>query len=174
MTEHHSVKQADALPSEPQGKPDWTSDNSKIPLLCQVVESFSLNHLELVDWPMIQWNQWFQSFAFILITRSIHIKLWNSRTSGNNCGWKPSRSWPSVAVQWLRVCICSVAGMGLIPGWGTRIPPDKEPKKKMWSVLSELHCEKAQGATGEEELRGWVRTSMGVTLKHFCFLSVFA
>ena len=28
----------------------------------------------------------------------------------------------SLAVQWLRCCTSSVADVGLIPGWGTKIP----------------------------------------------------
>ena len=51
---------------------------------------------------------------------------------------------------------------GFDPWLGNKDPTwQRAKKKKNWSVLSELHCEKAQRATGEEELRGWVWTSMG-------------
>ena len=33
-------------------------------------------------------------------------------------------------VQWLRLCISSAGGVGLIPGQGTKIPDAKWPKKK--------------------------------------------
>ena len=28
----------------------------------------------------------------------------------------------SLAVQWLRLCVCTAGGAGSIPGWGTKIP----------------------------------------------------
>ena len=32
----------------------------------------------------------------------------------------------SLVVQWLRLCPSNAGGMGLIPGWGTRIPLREE------------------------------------------------
>ena len=35
---------------------------------------------------------------------------------------KTERRGASLAVQWLRLCISTAGGTGLIPDWGTRIP----------------------------------------------------
>ena len=36
--------------------------------------------------------------------------------------------WTSLVVQWLRLHASSARGMGLIPGWGTKIPHAMWPK----------------------------------------------
>ena len=36
----------------------------------------------------------------------------------------------SLAVRWLRLPVSTAAGMGLIPGWGTKVPHAARPKKK--------------------------------------------
>ena len=35
----------------------------------------------------------------------------------------------SLAVQWLRLCASTAGGMGLISGWGTKVPHAVQPKQ---------------------------------------------
>ena len=53
----------------------------------------------------------------------------------------------SLVVQWLRLHISNAGAVGLIPGWGTNIPPasqHKQKKKKKKSFkeiqLKNAHC----------------------------------
>ena len=37
---------------------------------------------------------------------------------------------PSLVAQWFRLWSSTTGGTGLTPGWGTKIPPQKNEKKK--------------------------------------------
>ena len=41
---------------------------------------------------------------------------------------KSARTWNSLALQWLRLCTSNAGGVGLIPGWGAKIPRALQPK----------------------------------------------
>ena len=43
---------------------------------------------------------------------------------------KSTHQGTSLVVQWFRLCAPAPAGMGLIPGWGTKTPHDTEQGQK--------------------------------------------
>ena len=42
---------------------------------------------------------------------------------------------PSLVAQWFRLWSSTTGGTGLTPGWGTKIPPQKNEKKKKRKAL---------------------------------------
>ena len=44
-------------------------------------------------------------------------------------------NWASLVVQWLRIRLPMLAGVGSIPGWGAKIPHAAQPKKCFSKVI---------------------------------------
>ena len=60
--------------------------------------------------------------------------------------YKVAKYGASLAVQWLiRLCISNAGGMGLIPGWGTKIPHAAQHVQKV-KIKSQTHTNKGRMA----------------------------
>ena len=44
----------------------------------------------------------------------------------------------ALATQWLRLCASNAEGLGLIPGWGTKIPYAEQHDQKKVSVEGKI------------------------------------
>ena len=49
----------------------------------------------------------------------------------------------SLVVQWLRLHISNAGAVGLIPGWGTNIPPASQHKQKKKKSYKEIQLKNA-------------------------------
>ena len=72
--------------------------------------------------------------TLIWLTPDSFLKQWRPKGSGmtySKCQKKKKKiCQTSLAVQGLRLCTSNTGGVGLIPGWGTKIPHSSQKKKK--------------------------------------------
>ena len=57
-------------------------------------------------------------------------------------------SWEFLAVHWLRLCAFTVEALGLIPGWGTRVPQVCSQKQNKTNKKRKPHMNHNSLTTG--------------------------
>ena len=76
-----------------------------------------MTHLEVLEvrWLELKFPKFLNELTFLQVTLS------------HGTEWKMYEIGASLAVQWVRHHASTTEGMGLIPGWGTKIPHATQP-----------------------------------------------
>ena len=84
---------------------------------------------------------------------------------------KISKSGVFLVVQWLRLHASTSRGMGLIPGWGTKIPYTVDKKKKKKKIPNQTNKLAQAGVGFFTILRRWKRLYAIIFLKYYLLTS---